>query len=57
VAPFAGPSELADATSLALETYHDEAAMRALVDSGMARDSSWARSAEAYLGMYREIVR
>ena len=40
----------------ALALYADKDAFRGAVTRGMARDSSWTPSAEAYAGIYRELV-
>jgi starch synthase len=57
VAPFAGPTELLVATLDALTIFEDSVAMGGLSRRAMARDSSWTASAQAYLSMYRAIVR
>lgn len=49
--------ELLDTVRRALVAYRDEAAWRRLVDSALAADFSWGRSAGEYATIYRELVR
>jgi starch synthase len=50
------PEALADALARALALYHEPALWRRLVRTSMAQDFSWARSAEAYAALYRDLV-
>jgi starch synthase len=51
------PASLAATLQRALELYGDDNTLRALRQSGMAREFSWARSAEGYLELYEEAQR
>ncbi len=52
----ATPQALADALARALALYHDPACWKRLMQTGMAQDFSWGRSAEAYLDLYKDLV-
>lgn len=48
--------DMLDATVRARALYDDEKKWSALVTNALNQDFSWARSAELYLGLYRELV-
>jgi len=52
----AGPGALVEAVRRALEAWKNPEDMAALRRNGMSRDFSWARSAEEYLRLYRELA-
>jgi starch synthase len=56
VAPDATPHDLLAALHDALSLYRDSRALRGAIARGMARDSSWGPSAEAYLRLYRDLM-
>jgi starch synthase len=50
------PQALLLALRRALDAYRDRQAWRGLVERGMAQDNSWARSAERYEALYRQLA-
>lgn len=52
----ATPEALADALARALALFHQAAGWRRLMRTAMAQDFSWARSAEAYVALYRDVT-
>lgn len=50
------PEALLTTVLLALRVYRDQEEWRAIVQAGMRTDVSWARSARAYVDLYRRIL-
>ena len=48
--------DMADAVSRALKSYNDKTIWSTLVDRAMKCDNSWKTSANAYIGLYKEII-
>jgi starch synthase len=50
------PQAMLLALRRALDAYRDARAWRGLVERGMAQDNSWARSADRYEALYRQLA-